>query len=300
MAELEDSLPERPQLEYEEIKLREAPGDALFQANPFENSVGHFWGIYPTRDYMTARFTHVEGLLKFDTFEAVRTSLEHLEDMLRLCRGDNMGVRALMPALYLRLGRDQDCYDFIKWWVTVSEESRYDFGNMDSPYLDLHGADAFEPIEKCKPVYRLPMLVSLMLLKIRLLLDLRSLENAVTVGEKIPQEILDSVREQMASPIIRSNQALMKNMTNGKPLTPYITGLESQLRELYDHGKSENKHMWPALLFPGKHPTARPQYTSYGGVEEMQMALQYNYRAWIETPGGLEVIKTLASKDGGR
>ncbi|KAK6386359.1 hypothetical protein LTR65_009084 [Meristemomyces frigidus] len=246
----------------------------MFQANPFENSVGHFWGIHPTRDYMRARFAHVEGLLKINTFEAVRVALVHLEDMLRLCRGDNMGVRALMPALYLRLGRDQECYDFIKWWFTVSENDHYDWGNMDLPYLDMHGADPFEPVDRCKPFYKLAMLVSLTLLKIRLLLELRSVQNAIAVGGKVPQEILDHVREQMVGPVLANNRDLMKDVMNGRPLAPYITMLKSQISELYDHGKQENEHMWPALLSPGNNLSARPQYTGFGSMAEMQMALR--------------------------
>jgi hypothetical protein len=29
-----------------------------------------------------------------------------------------MGVRDLIPALYIRLDQDQECYDFLKWWLT--------------------------------------------------------------------------------------------------------------------------------------------------------------------------------------
>lgn len=40
-------------LDDEEQKLRSEPGDGfMMPANPFETSVGHFWGILGTRDYM--------------------------------------------------------------------------------------------------------------------------------------------------------------------------------------------------------------------------------------------------------
>jgi hypothetical protein len=32
-------------------------------------------------------------------------------DMLRLCRRDTLEVRDHNPALFLRLGKDQECYD---------------------------------------------------------------------------------------------------------------------------------------------------------------------------------------------
>ena len=51
-------------LDHEEEKLRAEPGDGFATpANPFENSIGHFWGILATRDYMRARF----GLMHWKT-----------------------------------------------------------------------------------------------------------------------------------------------------------------------------------------------------------------------------------------
>lgn len=120
------------------------PGDFMFKEKPFENSVGHFWGIMDTRDYMRARYAHVEALLKVKNRTAVRAALDHLLDMMRLNRSDNLGVRGLVPALYLRLGEDQACYDFLKWWYTRGCDGGYDFGNTDLPYLDIKDADIFE------------------------------------------------------------------------------------------------------------------------------------------------------------
>ncbi|KAK5737670.1 hypothetical protein LTR17_006532 [Elasticomyces elasticus] len=113
----------------EETKLRNAPEDFGFAGNPFDpqnDSIGHFWGIHETRDYMRARYGVVEALMKIKTREAVQANLDHLLDMLRLCRGDNMGVRSLVPALYIRLGRDQDAYDFVRWYKKVDEDGDYD------------------------------------------------------------------------------------------------------------------------------------------------------------------------------
>lgn len=88
----------------------------MFKARPFESSVGHFWGIPDTRDYMRARYAHVEALLEVQTRTAVARALEHTLDLFRLNRSDNLGVRNLVPSLSIRLGRDQECYDFLKWW----------------------------------------------------------------------------------------------------------------------------------------------------------------------------------------
>ena len=101
-------------LDLEEQKLRAHPGDFMTPPNLFEEGVGHFWGIHETRPYMRARYALIESLLKIKTSQAVQSALNHALDMLRLCRGDNIGVRDCIPAMFLRLGKDQACYDFIK------------------------------------------------------------------------------------------------------------------------------------------------------------------------------------------
>ncbi|KAM0700537.1 hypothetical protein Q7P35_012258 [Cladosporium inversicolor] len=130
--------------------LNVMPDSFMFRAKPFENSVGHFWDIFDTRDYMRARYDHVEALLKIKNRTAVQKALEHLLDMLRLNRSDNMCLRDLVPALHLRLGREQACYDFIKWWYTRAQDENYDSGNTDLLHLEIENANAFEPLNTLK------------------------------------------------------------------------------------------------------------------------------------------------------
>jgi hypothetical protein len=89
--------------------LRREEGNEIFEGGP-EGGRGHFWGIHETREYMRARFALVESLNKVNTQLAVQESLDTLLDMLQLCRSDNMGVRDLVPAMFLRLGMHHECY----------------------------------------------------------------------------------------------------------------------------------------------------------------------------------------------
>lgn len=75
----------------------------------------HFGGWLQTRDYMRARYGLLESLSKIRTREAVQAARDHTMDLFRLCRGDDMGVRNMTPALMIRLGQDQEAYDFMKW-----------------------------------------------------------------------------------------------------------------------------------------------------------------------------------------
>ncbi|KAI4126533.1 MAG: hypothetical protein LQ338_003689 [Usnochroma carphineum] len=280
-------------LELEEQELRDEPGDGLFTpAHPFETSVGHFWGIHSTRDYMRARYALVEANLNIKTFDAVKSAAQHIRDMLRLCRSDNMGVRDLLPALYLRLGRDQEVYDFIKWYETTGNGSDYDWGDMDLPYLDVLNADVFEsPQYLCGRFPSLANLVCVALLKIRLILDLVALLNSGCLGRKLPRELLDRVKYFIPStePVWK-NSKIMSSADN----SDRILDLSRQVDMLYVAVAKANKHFWPALLNPGVHLRARPETYSPGSKEEMQLKLQYCFDSWNETPGAIDFIQTMS------
>lgn len=237
-----------------------------------------------------------ESLLQINTNTSIREAITHTEDMLRLCRGDNIGVRTWMPALYLRVGRDQKCYDMIKWYGKIYFDSHYDWGNMDLPFLDITNADAFESFDDFIEGVDLSEAASLTLLKIRLLVDLRAVKTAAVLGDRVPQEILDSIRGEMVSPIIGNNATLVQDIMDDRNIEPYIQRMEAQVSKLHQYVHKKNKYFWPALLEPGDNLTVRPAYCSPGEVSEMQICLQQNYAAWTETPKAIDVIKAVIQK----
>lgn len=50
----------------------------------------------------------------------------------------------MIPALYIRLGRDQAAYDFMKWYATTGQDPRYNWGDIDLPFLDIKDGDVLE------------------------------------------------------------------------------------------------------------------------------------------------------------
>ena len=280
-------------LSREEQKLRSNPGDGFITPpRLFEEHAGHFWGILETRTYMRSRFALVEALLKIKTYAAVKAAHEHVMDMLRLCRSDNMGVRFMVPALYLRLGKDQECYDFCVWYATTGEDSHYDWGDLDLPFLDVRNADVFEPLRKhmAGKYIQLNHVVGITLLKIRLLLLVQALRNASMLAEKVSQELLDAIRVQLVSGTALAGRLSIKNVSEQ---TTMIRRLQGQIKKLYRAVDASNEFFWPALLSPGKHLTARPDVYSPGSPQEMQISLQYNYASWAETTGSIDVIRQL-------
>jgi len=164
---------------------------------------------------------------------------------------------------------------------------------MDLPFLDVKDADAFESVELSTRKYAdLSFVVAVTLIKFRLLLDIKALQNSTVLGEKVAQELLDNIRGQLVSSIVARNKDIMQS----EDQTAIIQKLESQVEKLYQAVNKSNKYFWPALLRPGRHLTARAQMYSDGTPEHMELVLQYSYASWVETPGVIDMIKELSEK----
>ena len=98
---------------------------ALRSSNPsiFESGHGHghFWDLEETRDYVNARMGVVNSLGRVSTRVSEEARLAHLQDLIQLCRTDPIGLREEIPDVLLRLGQDQECYDFIVWWTRAGK-----------------------------------------------------------------------------------------------------------------------------------------------------------------------------------
>ena len=171
-------------------------------------------------------------------------------------------------------------------------DGKYDWGDTSLPYLNIKNADVFESVGQF--VGRFPdlsHLAALSLLKIRLLIDLQSLQRArQEIGQKVPQEILDAVQQQVVSSIVSNSPHILERHDH----TGQIEELKEQIWKCFNAVKEHNRYFWPALLNPGVHLTTRPDFYSAGTVEEMQLMLQYCYDAWAETPGAFSVIEELS------
>lgn len=244
---------------------------------------------------MRARLFLVKALLKLNTAQAVHLSLDHLFDILKLLRKDDMGARDVVPALLLRLGRVQDAYDFCSWWASTHYQGHYEWRNVRAPYLDTKDADVFEDLEMfLGRGLHFPHLVAITLLKIRLMIDLSSLQRAGEyAGPHVPREILDTIQRYSFISLVASESKIIERDDQ----TMHIIRLRSQTRKLYRTVNKANPHFWPALLEPGDHLKARPTSYGRGDKGQMQLVLQYNYNAWSETPGAIGIIRELSKCD---
>jgi hypothetical protein len=239
---------------------------------------------------MRSRYRLIEAILEIKTLDAVELALDHFMDILRLSRSDNMGVRSHVPALLLRLGKDRECYDFVKWWATTGEESDYDWGDTSLPYLDIKDADIFEPVDLfCRNFFDLSHTVSVTLLKLRLFLAIKECLRNVTVlreSGSLPTELFDHIQNSL----LRSVLGKKLDDTYSAQCSELVDILSPQVDRLYEAVERANRHFWPALLSPGLNLEALPQSYTHGSVEEMQLVLKHSIDSWRESPGALELI----------
>ena len=288
----------RTKLDKEDDAVRNATPDFMTPANAFETDVGHFWGITSTRDYVRARFELADTVRRLGTLDGVIEALGHLRDMLRLCRGDNMGVRDLIPTMMLQLDQDAECYDFVKWYQTEGVRDDYDWSNIDSPFLNIKGANVLEDVGYLNRKYlRVQHISAVMLLKLKLLIDIINIKLArKVIAARLPPELWGRVElHVIRSPVSRQ--------WVGKPYQD-ITGIQQKL-EIHVKLLSRaihniNEYFVDALLNADEHLSSRPEYYSQGSFEEIELLLQYSYAAWWQHDGVLELLhsaKSIARKD---
>lgn len=285
----------RTALENAEQKARTGPGDFPYlPANAFDSADRAFWSRPEARDYIRERTAFIDALDKVNTYDAVDAQLEHVMGLLRLYRGENMRLRHWAPSLMLRLNRDQECYDFLKFWIKLADDD-YDPGNMNR-YLNIKNANAFErdPVELTGLFTPLAHITTFTLLKVKLLLDLMALQNSADVAplQNVPPEIVDSILSFVPqSPIVANNRALLERQDHTKD----IRQLDSQINMLHGVTQNINPYFWHVLFNPEDLLTKPlPQNPTSRSLEEALETLHYSYRAWVETPGALDLVKANA------
>ncbi|KAM6520315.1 hypothetical protein FSOLCH5_005107 [Fusarium solani] len=278
----------RAKLLEEDGLVRNATEDFMTPANAFETHVGRFWGLLSTRDYMRARFALADRLCSLGTLDGVQEALQHMQDMLRLCRSDNMGLRDMVPALMLRLDLDQECYDFVKWWATCDPDGRYDWGDMSLPHLNIHGADVLENVDFFGKYPALCHIVAILLLKLKLLVDIRNLKmtRKILASRHLPHDLWQAIELS----VIRSPLSLKLQKESPESLLKTERKLLDQTRQLGAAVVEANHSFMFSLFDPDEALCAEPAPYSMGSWEEMALAMQRSYASWWEMEGVLDLL----------
>jgi hypothetical protein len=159
-------------MEHIKHSVEDSGGDprAYFQSSPVE-----------VEAYLHYRYVYARTLIKPNTRSGVIQGLDCCLEVAKLDsknKQNGQSAREFVPGLLLRLGRDQECYDFLKQKCNGDLEEIYRSEN-DGSRRSVKAEDL-----------SLAHAAMLCLLKLRILRDLRSVDQADSaLGDKLPAEL---------------------------------------------------------------------------------------------------------------
>ncbi|OOQ85406.1 hypothetical protein PEBR_24563 [Penicillium brasilianum] len=282
---------------------------------PFRRNLGHLHLIPEAQPYL-AELSNLIALhepIRHRT--AVEGQLVWACHVMYMSAIDSNGYRFKVPALMMRINRDQECYDFMKWHANQTGEpvhkTAFDylscrFGNpiiidpiIPNPRKSFVGykqEDIFESIKVFKPETPIMTLIPLCLVKIRFLFDIQRLNLAIRVfGNKLDGEVFDLVLKNVPfTKQIAENEALTKSAVARFEAMKTLLG---QALQLYRKVKGMNPLVWKGMVWsmrgdiqwPGEEHTLE---------EEMKAQVKMNWESWIETPGAIALLERIMIEAG--
>lgn len=247
--------------------VEQSGGDlkAYFQSSPVEVEM-----------YLHRRYIYARALLRPNTCAGIVQGLENCLEIAKLDTENQQNgqtAQEFVPGLYLRLGRDKECYDFIK---------KSCYGDLEEIYRCDNGKPR-------RPVvvgdFSLGHAAMLCLLNLRILQDLRNLDKADTdLGDKLPAELFHEARSYLISPATKADAARMKAIEKREDLKPHMQKVENDLQDLRGYINAIEKDYFHAIADPEKFRKKQVMYQPELPIVEV---LHQTYEVWAESPGAL-------------
>ncbi|KAK0648174.1 hypothetical protein B0T16DRAFT_388460 [Cercophora newfieldiana] len=275
---------------------------SIFTAGPQNKLYGRL-STDPKEDgkhYIRVLTSYAEAILKAGTQQAVKEALAIYHDLLRLDREVGLhGAGNAIPALLIRLDRDQEAYDVCVWFQKKRLADNKDWlTNMETPILDIHGANIFEDLEfdnwlknwsDDKAVRsNIPRSACVLLILARLWFGFKMI---VDVKDKNPAfttaEVFKKTREVFPIDIVeRHPEWLEDDAAKAKLIQGTLLGATSLAGALGVYNDKYFKLLENPHLRGSRQPTA-PNPKS---EDEAFWAFDQTYKAWEETPKALDLI----------
>ncbi|KAM0426291.1 hypothetical protein ACHAPT_008331 [Fusarium lateritium] len=284
----------RTKLAKEEDRVGNVVTGSMAPADAFEMHADDVWNHGSRYNkYLDARFALAERLRLLGTLDGVQEAFGHVKDMLMrgrpLLQGELklMVLQDVMPAMMLRLDLDQECYDFVKWRAARGKDDRI------MPYL---GADVLEEPdfmgESCFDAVELSCGAAVLLLKLKLLVDIRNLKmtRKVLVSRRLPYD----TREAIELSVLRSPLSVKLRRESPDSLLTIATRLMDQTRQLGTKLVELHNSFMFCLLDPDEALCVKRRgrgsrfYTHFWKHTAVHM--QNLYAAWWETEGVLDML----------
>eukprot|EP00968_Pinguiococcus_pyrenoidosus_P003325 scaffold207_cov267-Pinguiococcus_pyrenoidosus.AAC.24 len=254
--------------------------------NAFEYDIGDFWGETPdkrkeVRLVRRSSDKHwVQPVKDSSDAEnnplAAELAIQHFRQLMILSKGDNQGVRDFVPTMLIDLGRYQEAYDFIRYWIIGFSES-YDDEQTT-------GHDMAEDLEVLKFSEYGPnsFIFALALLKYVMYARTRAAEMLIMRHPKVNPDIAKYA------------------MTFAVPETWSRAGsqtLEVQLKQVLSALLVSNKHLLKMLVEAEKHRERPVGPYSLGDESEAWYLISSNLVPWLKAAGAREYVRRFLADD---
>lgn len=135
-----------------------------------------------------------------------------------------------------------------------------------------------------------------MLIKVRILLDLRAVKSArLAFKGTVPNELTDIICQHSVGSILTLRPDIMREDNDG--ITERIKSIKVHIKRLYRSIKRSNPLFWD--MMPAGMRDMRGALGAVGSLErEAYYARKHSYTSWCTTPGAMDVVRSLGA-DGG-
>lgn len=199
----------------------------------FKYYVGKFWAIGETSEYCMARRDLAGAIFNAGIDTGSKPMLEialgHYLELLRLIHSDDMGIRLRLPFLLMELDRDEDAYNFIKWWETIDPDGNFDWDeappSREGDWLYLTNQNIYEDLlnlmtpKNVKCIVYVHFMVALVLIKARILLkateEMKDQEKHLKRYLKIIHAKNPHVLKVIAKPSLLEDMSPPRHMMSG-------------------------------------------------------------------------------------
>jgi hypothetical protein len=269
---------------------------------PFWRALLFHLGIM--EDYYDAKKNLIRALIATHTVHAIQEASAQVIQTMNIMDGDFVCLRYFGPGLFLRMGEDNLCYDFIKFCVRTSNNSFNNVYRANGPIPLLteehvRYENILEPVDFFLQHDRETLLeVSATLLKIKFILELKRVQSAMpNLKARLPPEMVDKVISSMVSPAI-FNHGDRHDIFQQLQIdaNPVINLLEGQVSLLFNHVRESNKWMWSAIVSPHLLGYDEPLVVEEAAKDdpelaEVQWVFENQLSIWMTIPGAVDMVR---------
>ncbi|MBE3049684.1 hypothetical protein IMZ48_45750, partial [Candidatus Bathyarchaeota archaeon] len=193
------------------------------------------------------------------------------------------------------LDRDQEAYDYMKWWAVMDEESDVDYADLSVPYLHIKNANILEePMKSWTGKHlNLAHASAVILIKLRILANLKDVQNATRAFSGVlPPEITDIIRGHLAGKVLKVRPHILRGGT--EDISRLIKTLQAQALRLCTSIDKYNTFFWMFMMDETLvEGNTRPESYTFRSDKEAFMKIGFMAVAWASSPQAMSMIHTM-------